>query len=228
MCAHIFRGKQCKLPRISLIAICTALNSGDIFSKPHLTPLLHSIGTDCSKLRASISKLKHLQHLHGCSICNKVNEVVIAKPSALLIAKFKQRFHSCWDSPGIKSKETRRLRGCSGYSRPPALAQDTVLVPPGGGTPSEGRGYLLLCTGQSHNGDRETGPSPWLPGALQGCKHLGGWKGRPRSTTPLFCVPPHHLVTRFHGGKLPDPSLMPSDLFCHGPLDSYLVLPVSS
>lgn len=64
MCAHIFRGKQCKLPRISLIAICTALNAGDVFRKSHLTLLLHSCTeTDCFKWRANISKLKQLQHL---------------------------------------------------------------------------------------------------------------------------------------------------------------------
>lgn len=109
MCAHIFRGKQCKSPRISLIALCTALNSGDVFSKLHLTLLLHSTETDCSKLSVSISKLKQLQCLQQCSTCSKVNEAEIAKPAALLIAMFMQHFFSRRDYPGIKSKETNRL-----------------------------------------------------------------------------------------------------------------------
>lgn len=32
-----------------------------------------------------------------------------------------------------------------------------------------------------------------------------------------FWVPPHHLFPQFHRRKHPDPSLMPSDLFCQSP-----------
>lgn len=100
MCTHIFREKQCKLPRISLIAICTALSSGDVFSKSHVTLFLHSIETDCSKLRVSISKPKAAKRYS----IYKVNEPQIAKPSAPLIARIKQHFHNHQDSPGIKSQ----------------------------------------------------------------------------------------------------------------------------
>lgn len=155
MCAHIFRGKQCKLPRISLFAICTALNSGGVFSKSHLTLLLNSTETDCSKLRVSISKLKQLQHLQQCSICNKANETETAKPSALITGRFKQHFHSHWDSPGIKSKETSRLRDALDTLAPQLWPRTRCWRVPGRSCPawlppgsrmSKGRRYLLFCT----------------------------------------------------------------------------------
>lgn len=135
----------------------------------HLIFLLHSTETHFSKLRASISKLKQLQHLQQCRICNKVNQADVAKPSALLIARFKQHIHSLWDSPGIKSKETNRLRD----ALTPQLWPRTwcwhmphrsypACLPPGS-RPNEGGGYLLFCTGLSRDGDRETGQAQaWL------------------------------------------------------------------
>lgn len=58
-------------------------------------------------MRVSISKLMQLQHLQWCSVCNKVNETAIDKPSAVLIARFRQHFHSHWDSPALKVMKQR-------------------------------------------------------------------------------------------------------------------------
>lgn len=94
-----------QIPKISLITICTASNFGDAFSKSHLALHLHSTETDFSKLRAIISKVKQLSIHNGAALATKF-EAVIAKPSALLIARFKWHFHGCQNPPrGIKAKK---------------------------------------------------------------------------------------------------------------------------
>lgn len=134
------------------------------FSKSHLSLLLYSTEMDCPKMRGSISKLKQLQHLQWCSICNNVNEAAIAKPSAPLIARFKQHFLSHGDSPG--TKRSKEAEGCSGYSHSPSLGQDTVLahawqtLPCLASSPQQiKRGWRvpIFLHWQSHDGDRKTG-----------------------------------------------------------------------
>lgn len=123
-------------------------------------------------MRVSISKLKQLQHLQWCSVCNKVNEAAIAKPSALLIGRFKQHFHSHWDSPGIKSKEAKRLRDSLDTLTPHLWFRIQSWHMPGRPCPawllpsnrsSEGGGYPFFCIGQIHNRDRKPGKAQaWL------------------------------------------------------------------
>lgn len=147
-------------------------------SKSHLTLLFYSTETDCPKTRVNISKLKQLQHLQWCSVCNKVNEAAIAKPSALLIVRFKQHFHRHWDSPGIKSKAAKRLRDALATLIPHLWARIQCWHMPGRPCPAwllpsnrsrEGGGYPFFYIGQIHNRDRKPGQAQvWLE-RLQAC-----------------------------------------------------------
>lgn len=180
-------------------------------------------------MRVSISKLKQLQHLQWCSTCNKVNEATIDEPSAPLIARFKQHFHSHWYSSGIKSKEAKRLRGALDTLSPHLWARIQCWHMPGRPCPawllpsnrsSKGGGYPFFCIGQSHDGDRKPGQvQAWLElcGPLLAPQRVKR-EAQVNNSILLSSSPsPFHTISWW---KTPWPFPRIFYLFCPGPLDT--------
>lgn len=235
MSAHIFREKAMQIVQDLIKCFLYFFKLWWCFTKSHLTLLLYSTEADCPTMRASISELKQLQHLQWCSSCNKVNEAAIAKPSALLIARFKQHFHSHWDSPGIKSKEAKRLRDALDTLTPRLWARIRYWHMPGRPCPA----WLLPSNQVRVEGTHFSALGRVMMGIEKQVKLRPGWSfaglQTPQRVKREAQVNNSILLSSFSSPfhtiswwKTPRPFPHTLYLFCLGPLDYHLVLQVSS